>query len=569
MSHFAALASLRSGPLDPAVVASLRGRFHGAAAPQGSSDESVALHGWSMAGHNGSSCVALADARLENRDALIADVGGELRSITGSDDAALVLAAYEKYGDQFAERLSGDFAVAIWDPRSRAIVAARDVFGVRQLFFACTGPVAGVSSTIEALRAALPICDRPNRALLQAFLDSEFEHWTRETAILGIHRVPAGHVVVIRNEKAIVRRYHQWAPRPELRSRSDRDLAAEYAHLFTQSVRAKMDDGPTAVLLSGGLDSSAIGGVAYDQRRRAGAAADLAFIATRFPDTASADEGVFSDAMLNACPGATGISIPGERQWSFKELGGDDDYSEVEPDFGYVRTMGLSRLRVAAAAGCKVVLSGHWGDQLMTSRADQRSWLRRTVTRARRAARGLPAPPAAPEFAAPFAANCHWLLSSGQASAGLAHMSYGAEHIGVSWRFPYLDRALVEFMLNVPDRVRNQHGRPKWILRAGLDGVLPTLVRDRVTKSHISDISLRGPVREARRLKPLFEDSRVVSLGLRSPAELRRVWRNATDHPTVIHFRILARVVAVETWLRRRVEFAPNGQPAAVREVLT
>src|SRR4029077_11929028 len=50
-------------------------------------------------------------------------------------DAALLHAAYQRWGAACAERLLGDFAFALWDPRRRLLVCARDPMGVRPLYY--------------------------------------------------------------------------------------------------------------------------------------------------------------------------------------------------------------------------------------------------------------------------------------------------------------------------------------------------------------------------------------------------------------------------------------------------
>jgi asparagine synthase (glutamine-hydrolysing) len=49
-------------------------------------------------------------------------------------------------------------------------------------------------------------------------------------------------------------------------------------------------------------------------------------------------------------------------------------------------------------------------------------------------------------------------------------------------RAPFLDHRLVEFMLKVHDSFKIREGRSKAILRKALSGILPDLIRDRVSK---------------------------------------------------------------------------------------
>jgi asparagine synthase (glutamine-hydrolysing) len=73
------------------------------------------------------------DGRLDNRDEIADDLRLD-RAVTHQRDAALVLAAYEAWGEDCARRLLGDFAFAVWDGRRRTVFCARDVMGVKPFY---------------------------------------------------------------------------------------------------------------------------------------------------------------------------------------------------------------------------------------------------------------------------------------------------------------------------------------------------------------------------------------------------------------------------------------------------
>ena len=81
-----------------------------------------------------SGCVITADARLDYRDELIAQLGIE-RRLQEIGDAELILRSYLRWGEQCPARLLGDYAFAIWNPRERRLFCARDPFGMRPLCY--------------------------------------------------------------------------------------------------------------------------------------------------------------------------------------------------------------------------------------------------------------------------------------------------------------------------------------------------------------------------------------------------------------------------------------------------
>ncbi|RMH52632.1 MAG: asparagine synthetase B, partial [Bacteroidetes bacterium] len=76
-------------------------------------------------------CALVADARLDNRTDLI-DV---LALPSDAPDSHLLLAAYERWGPACVDHLMGDFAFVVWDARARRLVAGRDHFGMRPLYY--------------------------------------------------------------------------------------------------------------------------------------------------------------------------------------------------------------------------------------------------------------------------------------------------------------------------------------------------------------------------------------------------------------------------------------------------
>jgi asparagine synthase (glutamine-hydrolysing) len=70
--------------------------------------------------------ILVADSRLDNRDELAEALGIAPAERATLPDSALLLAAYEKWGDRCPEHLLGDFAFALWDQTTCTLLCARD-----------------------------------------------------------------------------------------------------------------------------------------------------------------------------------------------------------------------------------------------------------------------------------------------------------------------------------------------------------------------------------------------------------------------------------------------------------
>jgi asparagine synthase (glutamine-hydrolysing) len=95
------------------------------------------------------------DGRLDNRDNLIACLSEGLNKNTS--DVSIVLAAYLKWGNDFLNRIVGDFVLSLWDPFSQRLLLARDPFGTRTLYYFNNSVRFIWSSTLEALFRASAI----------------------------------------------------------------------------------------------------------------------------------------------------------------------------------------------------------------------------------------------------------------------------------------------------------------------------------------------------------------------------------------------------------------------------
>ncbi|NJO56564.1 MAG: MFS transporter, partial [Rhodospirillales bacterium] len=87
-------------------------------------------------------------------------------------DGAIILAAYLRWGPACPERLLGDFAFAIWDPRHRRLYAARDKVGMRQLtYHFAPGSLFACATDPQAVIAHGEVPKRVNETRIADFID--------------------------------------------------------------------------------------------------------------------------------------------------------------------------------------------------------------------------------------------------------------------------------------------------------------------------------------------------------------------------------------------------------------
>jgi len=196
-----------------------------------------------------------ADVRLDNREELIAALGAARPA--RRDDAALLQAMIDRFGDAGVARCLGAFAFIQWQPDRRRLLLGRDCLGRRGLFYHRGEGLIAFATTLAGLLALPHVPRQLDEIALANFLAVNLNGY-EQTLYRGISRVPSRCLVEIDRRGATLRRY--WQPRLDgAPHRSDGDYVEEARTRFDQAVAtASRDMARVAVSCSGGLDSSAI-----------------------------------------------------------------------------------------------------------------------------------------------------------------------------------------------------------------------------------------------------------------------------------------------------------------------
>lgn len=225
----------------------------------------------------------VADARLDDREGLSEALG---QSSSSASDAAWVLRAFERWGEDCVGRLYGDYAFAVWDREDRQWLLARDGLGGRPLCYFRSSRLFAFASMPRGLHALAEIPYEADEDLLARALDLVPPD-PHATCFRHVARVGIGECVVVTAGGESRRRH--WNPAPELlRLPSAKDYEAALRHEVDRAVRVRLPEaGNVAAHLSAGLDSGTVAAtaarllaaegrevVAFTAVPRAGAAAD-------------------------------------------------------------------------------------------------------------------------------------------------------------------------------------------------------------------------------------------------------------------------------------------------------
>ena len=182
-------------------------------------------------------------------------------------DSEVVVHLYEEEGPACVERLNGMFALALLDVKEQKLLLARDRLGIKPLYYAARPGTFLFGSEIKALLA-------PNLLPVEVNWQAAYDYLTYlyvpcpQTMFRDVVQLPPAHRLVLDLKTEQVRLESYWHVKclPEIQSATPSDLRARTREIVTDSVRRQLiSDVPLGIFLSGGIDSSIVGGVARQE----------------------------------------------------------------------------------------------------------------------------------------------------------------------------------------------------------------------------------------------------------------------------------------------------------------
>lgn len=173
-------------------------------------------------------------------------------------DTEVIIHAYEEFGPDCVTHLRGMFAFAIWDSSRSRLFLARDRLGIKPLYYAQTRQALIFASEIKGVLTDQSVKRAVNPAAIRKFLSFHYAPG-EETFLKNVRRLQPGHCLVVEKQTVSVRQYWDLKFTQDRWNISFESAVQELNHLLGATVKDHMiSDVPVGVLLSGGVDSSAI-----------------------------------------------------------------------------------------------------------------------------------------------------------------------------------------------------------------------------------------------------------------------------------------------------------------------
>jgi asparagine synthase (glutamine-hydrolysing) len=194
-----------------------------------------------------------------------ADLEARGHRFRSRSDTEVVAHAWEEEGPASIERLNGMFALGLWDARREQLFLVRDRMGEKPLCYAMAGNTLVFASELRALLAHPAVSARLDAEGLARYLAFDYVP-DPHTILVGVQKLPPGHILCADGGGVRLRRYWDIPFRPEA-TVDEPALLEEIAERFDRSVALRLvSDVPVGCFVSGGIDSTVVAGTAARQQ---------------------------------------------------------------------------------------------------------------------------------------------------------------------------------------------------------------------------------------------------------------------------------------------------------------
>ncbi len=552
--------------------------------------------------------VIVADARIDNRAFLLAELTSEIALAGGSTtDCDLILAAFRRWGRIAPERLLGDFTFVIWNTQAKMLFAARDTSGIRPLYVSAHGGRFYVASEVKQILAATHAPVRINEAMVGAYLASTagMPQWTFYE---GIEQIPAAHSVEAKSGHHSVSRYWDVDPNAVIEYRTELDYAAHLRQVLTEAIRSRMaPDVPMGVWLSGGLDSGAVAAT-MGHLQEQGQPGSVRAFSFAFDELDTSDERHVSHHIVDRY-GFAASDIAADDAWPLRDLplhGPDRD----EPLMGAFQVLHDRVYAAAEYEGIGAMFTGASGDticggdvfdypgelkrrplramqhlhrhaqademslpqvlarrvmwpvaaSLMPDRMEHLvrtkvlrkahnqsfpSWIRQDFAERVSLEEATRWAPSGPPFRSGASGLRYQAINDLFTRRGLVWNERNHARHGLALLDPWSDRRLAQFTIGVPQWLLNRGDERKALVREAMRGVMPEAARRLAGKFYPDALYKRGiRERENSTVEHLLRTSRLAEMGIVDRDALIGGLRRGTDEGAEWP------VLSTEIWLR-------------------
>ena len=206
------------------------------------------------------SIVLVCNGEIYNYKELRLHIAGKGYHYTTESDCEVIIYLYELYGEKCLEYLRGPFAFALYDTKKDTLFVARDRIGEKTLYYAQLPTGIVFSTELKAILKNFVPHPEIDMDVLATCIRYNYPTDLRHTWIKQIQRVQQGEYGIVDKDGLHLHTYWKRLHRSSVSANvMEEEAVEEIRRLMKESVHLCMHaDVPVAVMLSGGIDSTSI-----------------------------------------------------------------------------------------------------------------------------------------------------------------------------------------------------------------------------------------------------------------------------------------------------------------------
>ena len=304
----------------------------------------------------------VADARIDNREELTEKTGADPNS--GISDSQLILECFKMYSKRCVDHLVGAFAFVIWDEKKKELFCVRDHIGFKPFYYYLHDDLFIFGSELRHI-VNYPGVDNTENEQYIADALTTLKSESDQTFYKAIKKIPPAHYLLVKPESYEFRRYWDLDPKKEIKYDTEQEYIDHFKELMDEAVKCRLRSAyPVGAELSGGLDSSAVTGFASQFKRINTFSHTLPDWAHNkvFPYE---DERKFIEQVNRYCKVKNSYYVTGEEQGILKSLkrGISINNGIVQASLSLFSD---ALYKKAQGTGTRTLLSGFGGDELVS-----------------------------------------------------------------------------------------------------------------------------------------------------------------------------------------------------------
>ncbi len=200
--------------------------------------------------------VILFNGEIYNFQELKTDLISKGHIFNTNTDTEVILHGYEEYKEKILDRLRGMFGFVIWDRKNKRLFGARDMFGIKPMYYYLNDDLFMFGSEIKSFMAHPDFKKELNENCLRPYLTFQYTPLD-ETFFKNVYNLKPGSYFIYENGKLDINTYY------EVNFDSEDDSFEKYMDDIKDAVKEsvwahKISDVKVGSFLSSGVDSSYI-----------------------------------------------------------------------------------------------------------------------------------------------------------------------------------------------------------------------------------------------------------------------------------------------------------------------